>query len=45
VRFLRAELERFLAGEKSALESGHEMSADEAALLEQLGYGGGLDEK
>lgn len=45
VRFLRAELERFLAGEKSALASGHEMSAEEAALLEQLGYGGGLDEK
>jgi len=45
VAFLRAELERFLAGERSSLASGHEMSAEEAALLEQLGYGGGLDGK
>jgi arylsulfatase A-like enzyme len=43
--FLRAELARFLAGEKSALASGHEMSAEEEALLEQLGYGGGASDK
>ena len=39
--FLRQELQRFLDGEQSALASGHEMSVEEQALLEQLGYGGG----
>lgn len=38
--FLRQELQRFLDGEQSSLASGHRMSAEEQALLEQLGYGG-----